>query len=369
MTDAQQADPIDDGALRELGDTVERFVERHHPTREARRLADDRDGYDLAAWRLVVDELGLTRLRTDDLAGVPRLQALAVVQEQFGRTLAASPWFATVVLAGTLWMAAAPDDATTSWLHTGDTAGACAPGWKGLGAGRAEPARLRGDGSIDAPTPVMVVDGAGADRLVVATVDDTERIHVALVPTDQPGVVLRPQRSLDASRGIAAVHLEGVTPSEVLPTTSGCLARARAEIATLTAAETLGGMDACLSAVVAHGRHRYAFGRPVGSFQAVKHACADLYVELESARALVAEACRQHAEGGADFPTAAHQALSFAVDAYRGAAERQILLHGGIGFTWEHDAHLHVRRAMSSRAVLGGPDEHWELAASAAELA
>ena len=136
------------------------------------------------------------------------------------------------------------------------------------------------------------------------------------------------------------------------------LARNQHLAATALALLAVGGAATCLSTSVEYAKTRVQFGRPIGSFQAIQHMCADMLLETESARSAAYYAAWCAAADPDALPTASSVAKSYAGEAYRRSAGQQIQLHGGIGFTWEHDAHLHLKRAASIEALYGSPTEH-----------
>ena len=203
---------------------------------------------------------------------------------------------------------------------------------------------LDGDGGI-------VLGGAAADLLVLRAGDD-----LVVVQRDVDGVSLGGTKNLDPSRRSAAVTVSslGVRDTDVLV---GAARRARALARTLGAAEAVGVMAACTDAAVAYAKERVQFGRTIGTFQAVKHHCADMLVAAELATAAVWDAARASGDSAEEFDLAAAMAahLTFAPAVHN--AQMNIQVHGGIGFTWEHDAHLFLRRALVLNALLGSPGD------------
>jgi alkylation response protein AidB-like acyl-CoA dehydrogenase len=129
------------------------------------------------------------------------------------------------------------------------------------------------------------------------------------------------------------------------------------------AAEQVGGAQRVLDMAVDYAKTRVQFGRPIGSFQAIKHKCADMLVEVESARSTAYHAAEAAAGAHEDLPVLASLAKAYCSDAYFHSAAQNVQIHGGIGFTWEHPAHLYLKRAMSSELLFGDPDYHRELLA------
>ena len=277
---------------------------------------------------------------------------LAVVVEELGRSVAPGPMLPTAWAAAVVPPEARPD------LAAGRRVGAVALG--GPIAGTPDGGgRVRLTGSTG---PVLC--GAVADVVVVPVTAGGDE-HWAVV--DPAGATATPLAPLDPTRGLARLDLAD-TPATVV---SG-LDRARVEAVgvALAAAEAAGGAAWCVEVAAAYARDRRQFGRPIGQFQAVKHRCADMLVGLEQARAVAwdAAAALDGGPGGDDTALAVAAAGAVAFEAYATAAKDCIQVLGGIGFTWEHDAHLYLRRALALRQLFGGAGP-WRAAAARAALA
>lgn len=190
----------------------------------------------------------------------------------------------------------------------------------------------------------VVSDGMVADVLLTSVGPDA-----VLVDLTAPGVRRTALRSLDLAHGVARLQLDGV-PARRL---KGAAQRLAAQAAILTAFEQVGGAQRCLDLAAAYAGERYAFGQPIGAFQAVKHELAKLHVEIELARSNAYYGAWALAEDTPELIQAACLARASATDAYTRAAQECIHLHGGVGFTWDNEAHLHLRRARALEAVLG----------------
>ena len=205
----------------------------------------------------------------------------------------------------------------------------------------------------------FVVDGWVADTLLVAGRTATDgRVALFVVDGDASGVEHTRLATVDLTRQQTRVELSG-TPGRLVGD-EGAYERLLDVAATLLAAEQVGGARRCLEMTVTHVRQRVQFGRPIGSFQAVQHRCADMLLEVESARSASAWATHAAAAGSADLPRAAASAKVTCSEAYAFVATETIHLHGGLGFTWDHDAHLYFKRAKSSRQLFGDPRFHRE---------
>jgi alkylation response protein AidB-like acyl-CoA dehydrogenase len=320
----------------------------------ATRKAMVNGGLDHELWRGLSADIGLTGLLAPESHGGSALGMVeaTMVGEALGRHVAAVPYAASAVVA-------------TRALATGGTQAQRDRWLPGLAAGEviasfATGAIVDDDGTLYGRSG-FVPHGAAAQLFLAPT----ER-GIYLVPADADGVTVTPQLSLDQTRPLAAVSFAGVA-AEVLPD----LAWAELEPLAWTAiaADALGGAQACLDMTVAYVAERRQFGRPVGSFQAVKHKLADMAVAIEQARSAVYWAAGEIDADGAETRFAAHAAKSFACDTYTQCAGGAIQLHGGIGFTWEHDAHLYFKRARADASLLGLPTWHREQIAQLMGLA
>ncbi|MER7462827.1 acyl-CoA dehydrogenase family protein [Streptomyces sp. NPDC097981] len=343
-------------------------------------------GYDRALWQQLAQQLGLPGIAVaEEYGGVGCTPAdLVLACEETGRALLPSPLLATAALtvplitalgtaaqrsallpplaAGGLTAAlAVPGPAlSTALALTGDNA----PGeWAGGGRAGGVQARAGGDGGWRLyGEAAQVLDGHSASLLLVAAHTGgfaRSRILLFLVREDAPGLVRSRQATLDETRPQARVQLRD-TPAELLGTGAGAgtagdtpgdarvlaaLAATGRTAAAVLAAEAVGAAGQALARTVEYVRGREQFGRPVGSFQAVKHRLADLYVQVQAARSAAYYAAWDPQQGGL--------ALAQALEALRTTAGEAIQLHGGIGFTWEHDAHLYFKRAAADELLFG----------------
>ncbi|MBO0855217.1 MAG: acyl-CoA dehydrogenase, partial [Nocardia sp.] len=267
------------------------------------------------------------------------LPELVVVIEELGRAVAPGPFVPTVVASALIDHAGDTDQRTRLLPGLID-------GTKTAGFGLDTAITVTG-GAADGSAGV-VLGGGQADLLLLAAGDD-----VLVVERDRAGVSIEIPQNLDPSRRCAKVTLDSVavTAADILP---GARKAAVAYARTLTAAEAAGGASDCVETAVEYAKVREQFGRTIATFQAVKHHCANMLVAAESAIALVWDAARAAGEDDKGFELMAAAAAAAAFPAYQRNSELNIQVHGGIGYTWEHDAHLHLRRAMALKAVLGG---------------
>jgi len=346
---------------------VRRFLAARSPMAEVRRAMEGPDGWDPALWRAMAGELGLAGLAVDEAHGGQGFGPLEVgiVQEELGRALACTPFFATACLATpALRHAGGPHD-HAAWLPriaSGETTATLAwlepdAGW-GLDA-VALAARRDGDAFVLEGRKRFVVDGATADLVLVAA-RAGEGLGLFALEGGAPGLEAEPVAPLDPTRRLAHLELDGAraaavgAPGEAAPG----LARALHEAGAQLALECLGGAQACLDMAVAYAKQRVQFARPIGSFQAIKHKCAEMLLELECARAAAYWAAWACAEADAELPRAASLAKALTSEAYLRAAAENIQIHGGIGVTHEADPSLYYRRARASAELLGAPSWH-----------
>jgi alkylation response protein AidB-like acyl-CoA dehydrogenase len=296
-------------------------------------------GTDDAAWRTVC-ELGWP-----GLLGLGWVE-LAAVAEETGRALAPIPLFSSVCLAANA-LRAGGDEARAERVESGELRGALAF------AGRVEVVRYSRGIALSGEHP-CVVDGHTADLLVVAT-RDPERALV-VVGADAPGVTRRREATLDPTRPMATITLRDVAvPESATVGDSAALRRALDRASIALAAESLGSAERCLDMATDYAKTRVQFDRPIGSFQAIKHKLADMLVAVETARSAAGWAATVASSDGPELATAAALAKAYCTEAFFRCAAESLQIHGGIGFTWEHDAHLFLKRARTSLTLLGPP--------------
>jgi alkylation response protein AidB-like acyl-CoA dehydrogenase len=301
-------------------------------------------------WRTMAGELGLQGLTIPEELGGGGYGPveLALVMEEVGYALLPGPFFATVAMATPALLEAGGPAAEPHLrrIASGDVA---AIAW--TGAVRAE----TGAGSTELTgSDELVLSGAEAELLLVVA-DAPEGPSLFEVPVDAGGVAREPLVAFDPTRPIARVTLDGAAAEPLGPIRGAQLVE-RAGLA--LSAEQVGGAQRCLDLAVEYAKDRHAFGRPIGSFQAIKHQCADLFVEIECARSAVWYAAWTAAEDRAEHATALPIARSYASETYLRAARLCVHVLGGVGFTHEHPAHLHFRRATSSAQLLGSTASH-----------
>jgi alkylation response protein AidB-like acyl-CoA dehydrogenase len=319
------------------------------------------------------EELGLAGLAVPEALGGQGfgLVELGLALAETGRALACAPLLGTTALAGRALAHTASGSARAELLGAvaaGDVFALALvePGSGWDPARVAMQARPRGGGFALEGAKTFVVDGHTAQRVLVVAREPGSRgaegLGLYAVEGEAAGLTRRRLDSLDRTRALARLDFAAVEARAVCePGSAGPgLARGLDEAGALLAAEMMGGLERVLEAAVAHARARIQFGRPIGSFQAVKHKCADVWIALEAGRSAVREALAAADAGDAALPELASCAKAWCGDAFVRGAEENVQIHGGVGFTWEHDAHLYVRRALSSRELLGDGDFHRE---------
>jgi len=359
---------------------VRRFLAERSPTSEARRVMETPAGFDAGLWRSMAVDLGLPGIALSEDHGGQGFGPLelGIVQEELGRALACAPFFSTACLAAPAIFHAGgePDHAThLPALAAGERTATLA--WVEPGAGWglddvAMKARREGNAFMLEGRKRLVVDGDTADLvLVVARVDGTHGgtgLGLFALEAGASGLVAEPVAALDPTRRHADLELDGARAVAVgEPAAAGPgLERALHEAAAQLALECLGGAQACLDMAVAYARERVQFARPIGSFQAIKHKCADMLLALENARVAAYWAAWACAEGDAELSRAASLAKALCGEAYGLCAAENVQIHGGIGVTHEADPSLYYKRARASEVLLG--DAAWHRARIADEL-
>ena len=360
-----------------IRDAARVFCGGHGLPARVRQVIESRRGYDEATWRAIGEDMGWCGIALPADVGGSGLGGveLAILCEQMGRVLLPSPFFATVAmaapaiaLAGTTAqrqallpsIAAGRTRATLAFADDGGT-----PGLDGIGP---RLTRTRG-GSRLTGTAGLVIHADVADLIVVAARAEgshgADGVSLLAIDSAQAGVSIERLTMLDQTRPMSRVRFESVAiePESVLgelgsagPALGATLARAQAALA----AEQLGGAEASLEIATEHAKTRVQFDRPIGSFQAVKHRLADMMVATEAARSAAYYAACAVDELPAELEDAAAIAGCWCSDAYSSCAGSMIQLLGGVGFTWEHVAHLYFKRARAASTLLGPPAWHRE---------
>lgn len=358
----------------ELRATARAFLAEQSSSERVRAAMESAAGFNAGTWKRIGAELGWTAVAIPEAYGGLGLGAieLAALLEPMGEALLCAPFLATVCLGAQAVLEAGSE--TQRAEHLPPIAGGAAvatlawAGARGVGAEAVDTVArrvggARGDFELDGTYPA-VLDGAAADLLVVAArapgSEGVAGVSLFALGGGAAGVERRALPTLDRTRRLAEVRLRGarVPASALLGEESGggaalerVLDRARAALA----AEQVGGAQRCLDLGVAYAGSRVQFGRPIGSFQAIKHRLAEMMVRVETARSAAYWAACTAATDAADLPEVASLAKAAASEAFFHCAAECLQVHGGVGFTWEYDVHLHLKRARAGEGFLGDP--------------
>ncbi len=361
----------------ELRSAVRRFLERKSPESEVRRLMETTAGYDPAVWSQMADQLGLQGLIIPEQFGGSGYGyvELIVVLEEMGRALLCAPYFSSVVMAANLLMASGDDGAMKDYLPGIASGSVIATVALAEADGRWDEAGVtlradgRGGGWTLSGEKLFVFDGVAAN-VVLAAACTPGGVSVFAVEKGAVGLSASAMSTMDQTRKQASLTFDSASARLVGREGGGWPAiSAMLDLAVVAlAAEQAGGAQKVLEMAVEYAKVRVQFGRPIGSFQAIKHKCTDMLLEIEMARSAVVYAAR--AVAGKDDALAETAALTLAhcSDTYVRAAAENIQIHGGMGFTWEHPAHLYYKRALSSQQLLGDPFHHRERLARLTDL-
>ncbi len=355
----------------QLRQFVRSFLEDKSSEAAVREQMDTETGYDEAVWKQMAEQLGLQSLIIPEAHGGQGFSyvELGVVLEEMGRSLLCAPFFSGVL-------------ASSALMHSGDEA-AMAAHLPGIAAGETiatlafteesgkwdeagitMEAAGSGDSYTLSGTKSFVIDGHTANLLIVAA-RTSAGVSLFAVDGDAAGVTREALATMDQTRKQAKVSFDG-TPATLVGEDGGGWTTMNTVLdlaAVALAAEQVGGAQFVLDMAVQYAKDRVQFGRPIGSFQAIKHKCADMLLEVESAKSAAYYGMWCAAEMNDELPSVASLAKAYCSEAYFHAAAENIQIHGGIGFTWEHPAHLYFKRAKSSELMFGDPAYHRELLA------
>jgi alkylation response protein AidB-like acyl-CoA dehydrogenase len=356
----------------ELRKTVRAFLDAKSPESAVREQMETVNGVDPAVWNQMGEQMGLQGLHIPEEfggSGFTQIE-LGIVLEEMGRALLCAPFFSTVVLAANTLLQSGDSAAKAKYLPSiasGESTATLActePSGKWDEAGITMVAKGSGSNWKLSGTKMFVIDGFTANLILVAA-RTAKGVSLFAVDGNAKGLVRTPLSTMDQTRKQAkleftdvAAELIGVEGAawDVLSTVFDLAAVA-------LAAEQVGGAQKVLEMAVEYAKVRVQFGRPIGSFQAIKHKCADMLLEVESAKSAAYYGMWCASEMNDELPSVASLAKAYCSEAYFHAAAENIQIHGGIGFTWEHPAHLYFKRAKSSELLFGDPTYHRELLA------
>ncbi len=358
---------------------IRRFLTDKSPTTEVRRLMETSEGYDRDVWRQLSQELALPGIHIPERYGGAGFGAveLGIVMEELGRSLLCAPYFSSSVLAANAILNAASESQKVELLPdiaSGErlaTLAVTEPNGRWDTQGIELTATLAKDGAgtefLLNGVKSFVLDGQIADLLIVvgrnlATSGD-EGLSFFALPAQTPGVERRALETMDPTRKLSRIEFRNARAELLgeLGTGARALANTLDHAAIALANEMVGGAQALFDSAISYVQTRMQFGRVIGSFQAIKHKCADMLLEVELAKSAAYYAAEAAAEDDPELPALASLAKACTSDAYMNTAANCIQLHGGIGFTWDHDTHLWFKRAKSSEVFLGDPSYHREL--------
>jgi alkylation response protein AidB-like acyl-CoA dehydrogenase len=361
----------------ELRATARDFLLERAGPEQVRRAMESELGYDPELWKQIASDLGWPAVTVPEAYGGLGLGYVELVAllEEMGGALLCAPFFSSVCLGANALLVCGSDDQKREHLPGiagGETLATLAcPGSSGRWDASGVDATARRDGGdfvLDGLAR-FVLDGHVADLLIVAARSEAAGggagVDLFAVPALERGISRRATPTMDQTRRLADVEFEGVRVpvSQKLGGENGAVCDLRKVLdlaAVALAAEQVGGAQRCLDMAVSYAKERVQFGRPIGSFQAIKHKCADMMVAVESARSASYYAACSAAEDREELPSVASLAKAYCSDAYFRCAADCLQIHGGVGFTWEYDVHLYLKRARSSETFLGGPSYHRE---------
>ena len=355
------------------------FLAKEAPMTYVRKMMDDEVGFTAELWKKMAD-LGWMGLILPEQYGGSGLDFvdLIVVLEEMGRAVLPGPFFSTVVLGGMALLdggSAALKDALLPKLASGElrvTLAQLEPSGRWDADGIQLAAKADGGGFVLSGTKLFVPDAHTADHMVVAGrapgSTGTDGISLFLVDAKAPGITTTQLKTMDQTRKLGEVVLKDVrVPADRVlgPVGQGwaLLDRVIDRGKVGLCAEMCGGAQRVLEMSVDYAKVREQFGKPIGSFQAIQHKCANMLVEVESSKSVTYYAAWAVANGVAEAPLAAAMAKAYCSDAYRHVSGEGIQIHGGIGFTWEHDMHIYFKRAKSSEVTFGDATWNRELVA------
>ena len=352
---------------------VRQFLEEKSSEATVRELMATDHGYDEAVWQQMAEQMGLQSLIIPEQYGGQGFTwvEMVVVLEEMGRALLCAPFFSTAILATSTLLLSGDEAAASEYLPkiaSGELVATLAmteENGRWDESGITAEATPDGDGWKISGAKHYVLDGHIAGLVIVAA-RTAAGVSLFAVDSGADGTTATPLATMDQTRKQAQIKFVN-TPAKLIgedgagwTTLTAVLDRASVALA----AEQVGGAQMVLDMAVEYAKVRHQFGRPIGSFQAIKHKCADMLLEVEAAKSAAYYSAWCAAEDNDELPAMASLAKSYCSEAYFHAAAENIQIHGGIGFTWEHPAHLYFKRAKSSELLFGDPTYHRELLAS-----
>ncbi|HYR39213.1 MAG TPA: acyl-CoA dehydrogenase family protein [Methylomirabilota bacterium] len=368
-----------------LRSTARKFFDNECPSTTVRALMEDSSGMTPELWKKLAEQGWLGLIAPEEHGGMALgIVDLVVLLEEMGRAVVPGPFFSTVLLGGLALLEAGNDAQKKAWLPkicSGEARATLAwmePSAEMGAAGITLQAAGKGSGFTLNGTKLFVHDAHTADVIVVAArtasgQNPEDGISLFLVPTGTPGLAVTLLPTMDQTRKLCEVTLTNVAlGGDAIMGALGAGWKALARVidrATVgLCAEMCGGAQKVLDMTVEYAKIRQAFGRPIGSYQGVKHRAADMLVDVENSKSITYYAAWAMDEGVPEGPLAVSMAKAYVSDAYRRVSGAGIQLHGGIGFTWEHDLHLYFKRAKGSEFTFGDATWHRERVAQLVNL-
>jgi alkylation response protein AidB-like acyl-CoA dehydrogenase len=367
-----------------LRNTARKFFENECPSETVRRLMETPEGINAELWKKLAEQGWLGLIYPEQYDGMALgLVDLVVLMEEMGRAVAPGPYFSTVLLGGLAILEAGGEGQKKEWLPK------IAAGDKRVALAWMEPSAQLGPAGVTltavekggkyalSGTKLFVHDAHTADALVVAARTrpgaGADGVSLFLLPKGTKGLEVTLLPTMDQTRKLCEVACSDVTVGgDALLGTAGSgwapLARVLDRATVALCAEMCGGAQKVLDMTVEYAKIRQAFGRPIGSYQGVKHRAADMLVDVENSKSITYYAAWALDEGSPEAPLAVSMAKAYVSDAFRRVSAAGIQLHGGIGFTWEHDLHLYFKRAKGSEFTFGDATHHRERVAQLVNL-
>jgi alkylation response protein AidB-like acyl-CoA dehydrogenase len=367
-----------------LRNTARKFFENECPSDTVRRLMETPEGINPELWKKLAEQGWLGLIYPEQYDGMALgLVDLVVLMEEMGRAVAPGPYFSTVLLGGLAILEAGSDAQKKEWLPR------IAAGDRRVALAWMEPSAQLGSSGVTltavekggtytlSGTKLFVHDAHTADALVVAARTGpgagADGVSLFLLPKGTKGLAVTLLPTMDQTRKLCEVACADVTVrADALLGTAGAgwapLARVLDRATLALCAEMCGGAQKVLDMTVEYAKIRQAFGRPIGAYQGVKHRAADMLVDVENSKSITYYAAWALDEGSPEAPLAVSMAKAYVSDAFRRVAAAGIQLHGGIGFTWEHDLHLYFKRAKGSEFTFGDATHHRERVAQLVNL-
>ena len=342
-----------------IQDQARQFLSERSPLTAARAVMDGNSAYDKTLWKDIA-ELGWCGTAISEEYGGLGLGPLelCVIAQELGRALTPVPFFSTIYLAADIIQQYGSENQKKSLLPkiASGQLTCCLATTEIVGQQFMKATECQySDGKITGKK-IAVLDGSEADLAIVTAIDHDNKQSIFLVDLHQQSVFAELTKSLDSSRPLASINFDGASAEPLgddILETENILTKMLDRAAVFTSFEQLGGCEATMQMGIDYTKQRFAFGRSIASFQAIKHIFADMYVAIELARSNAYFAAWALSANDPKLPLAAATARVSAVDAFYFCSKENIEVHGGMGFTWEFDCHLYYKRAQLLSSIIG----------------